>query len=258
MKNSSRGKKRPEPKGLLNQAKKETLLGKKTAVPAAGLRATCPPSGSPRPGGGPQVAASPPCVTLSSHVLGKQQQIEDRMAFEAEFILWTFLYHFLKSAALHGGEKMWDAGVSDTRGPGYSLRRRLPGSAAFLDCLLRLAAPTATSISSVRRSWQLLLPLAFLVFPDPHPAQELCLSSCGRSLFSMLALSSSSGGHGPLQQPVLIISCFMFCHPSLHHAWQCQFTLLKTGFYSYHVHARNASQFTIALSPSACLKIRGL
>lgn len=41
MKNSSRGKKRPEPKGLLNQAKKEMLLEKKTAVPVAGLKVTC-------------------------------------------------------------------------------------------------------------------------------------------------------------------------------------------------------------------------
>ncbi|ELK03932.1 D-tyrosyl-tRNA(Tyr) deacylase 1 [Pteropus alecto] len=41
LKNSSRGKKRPEPKGLLNQAKKEMLLEKKTAVPVAGLKVTC-------------------------------------------------------------------------------------------------------------------------------------------------------------------------------------------------------------------------
>ncbi|XP_045689164.1 D-aminoacyl-tRNA deacylase 1 isoform X1 [Phyllostomus hastatus] len=41
LKNNSRGKKRPEPKGLLNQAKKEMFLAKKTAVPAVGLRVTC-------------------------------------------------------------------------------------------------------------------------------------------------------------------------------------------------------------------------
>lgn len=41
LKNSSRGKKRPEPKGLLNQAKKEMLPEKKTGVPAAGLKVMC-------------------------------------------------------------------------------------------------------------------------------------------------------------------------------------------------------------------------
>ncbi|XP_053526919.1 D-aminoacyl-tRNA deacylase 1 isoform X1 [Artibeus jamaicensis] len=41
LKNNSRGKKRPEPKGLLNQAKKEMFLAKKTAVPAVGLRVMC-------------------------------------------------------------------------------------------------------------------------------------------------------------------------------------------------------------------------
>ncbi|XP_014385598.1 PREDICTED: D-tyrosyl-tRNA(Tyr) deacylase 1 [Myotis brandtii] len=47
-KNNSRGKKRPEPKGLLNQAKNETLLAKKTAVPAVGPRETCRLSGNHR------------------------------------------------------------------------------------------------------------------------------------------------------------------------------------------------------------------
>uniref|UniRef100_A0A8C0TT40 D-aminoacyl-tRNA deacylase 1 n=1 Tax=Canis lupus familiaris TaxID=9615 RepID=A0A8C0TT40_CANLF len=48
LKNSSRGKKRPEPRGLLNQAKKETPPEKKTAVPAVGQRVTCLLNGSRR------------------------------------------------------------------------------------------------------------------------------------------------------------------------------------------------------------------
>ena len=48
LKSNSRGKKKPEPKGLLNQARKEALLARKTAAPAAGPRGTCPRSGSRR------------------------------------------------------------------------------------------------------------------------------------------------------------------------------------------------------------------
>ncbi|XP_060041903.1 D-aminoacyl-tRNA deacylase 1 isoform X1 [Erinaceus europaeus] len=44
LKNSSRGKRRPEPKDLLNPARKEMLLEKKTAVPAVGLRVMCLPN----------------------------------------------------------------------------------------------------------------------------------------------------------------------------------------------------------------------
>lgn len=64
LKNSSRGKKRPEPRGLLNQAKREMPPEKKTAVPAVGRRATCLLSGSHRLRDGTQVGASPPCICL--------------------------------------------------------------------------------------------------------------------------------------------------------------------------------------------------
>lgn len=71
LKNSSRGKKRPEPRGLLNQAKKETPPEKKTAVPAAGQRATCLLSGSHRLSDGTQVRASTSHIAPSSYILGK-------------------------------------------------------------------------------------------------------------------------------------------------------------------------------------------
>lgn len=47
LKNSSRGKRRPEPRDPRNRAKKETRHERKTAAPVVGRRAMCPRSGSP-------------------------------------------------------------------------------------------------------------------------------------------------------------------------------------------------------------------